>query len=205
MVRARPLDATAANGRLVGGDWSLNPPEATRATVGGPGDLDQRAFMEMRDAALEQRWGTVVEVFKDATSAKTAWPDGTPDDAKVAREFLLSGASDTAKAEFSAVLLDSLTKALQEGAPTTSLAVELAEAEGFQFGGIDGVQTGDPVRIVARGEPFVEPITAATVTYSRSGRKVSLQTGERKGDPTVKLAQAVGTIARSQVRLSASR
>lgn len=64
------------NGRLTKSEYSYSQPKATRAIVGGSGDLTERTFLERTTSvslASEVTWGRRIEVFNDQRStAETA-------------------------------------------------------------------------------------------------------------------------------------
>lgn len=198
---------SAAAKTLAGGEWNMAPPEVTRVVAGGPGDLAARAFAQVVYADREREWGTVLEAFKDATSAKTPWADGTDEAFQVAKYFLLDpNVSAADKAAFSAVLRDAAVKSLDEGAATSGLSIELSETRAFRLLGDDGVQLGDPVRAVAEGQPFEAPVTAVTVTLTDKGTvERKAEVGERKDDASRILARAIAALSTSNRRRSTDR
>lgn len=204
--RRYPRKLTARSGVLVDGDWQLNPPTVTRTTGGGPGEQAARAFATLIDAELEARYGTVMERFRDATNVKMEWGELAESD-RVPKYYPLR--PEIAQADrdaFVDAMLDAMTGVLDDGRPTSSLSVELSETPAFRFGGARGVQLGDWMTIEAQGMRFTEQITEATVTLSADGKvKATPRVGERKDDPTVSLAKAIGKLAASQRRSLSQR
>lgn len=201
-----PRRLTARSGIVRAGSWSLNPPSATRAVAGGPGELAARAFWSTVDAQLEADWGTVLEKLKDATSAKMEWGD-LAEALRVAKYYALRPEVPVAaKAAFIDTLEDAAAEVLAEGRATSSLSAELSETKSFHFGGPDGVHLGDELTIRAQGIDFTERITEATLTLEASGEFTATpRLGERKDDPTRTLARSIATLARSQRRAAAAR
>jgi hypothetical protein len=192
------------SGVLTGGEWSINPPEVTRATVGGPGDLAARAFWEVVDSALEERYGTVLERFRDATSGDLKW-GSTAEVNRVQKYYLLRDEVASAdKQAFVAYLNAAAEKLLTEGKPTASLSVELAETKQFRFG--EQIRLGTRLTVADRGIPFSDRITEATIVLDKKGKEtVTPILGDKKDDTTRQMAQAIAALARSQRRQLASR
>lgn len=203
---AAPL--TVGSGVVPDGTWTLSPPAATRAFVGGPGEGAARAFWEMRDATgLEADYGDIIEVFRDATGAQLDWPASVAETYRVAKYYLLrpevSAASKTALTNY---LNAAGRKGLGEGLPTTGVQATLSETEDFYFGGADGIQLGDLVTVKdASGQVFADRITEAKFSLTSGGFTVEPVLGEKTNDPDRRLAQAVTALAASQRKLSASR
>ena len=76
-IRFGSVDS-AAVGIVSDWSWELGRPTATRAIVGGAGELAARSFLRRTDSSAESHWGTVAEHMQDATS--------TSDGVEMARE-----------------------------------------------------------------------------------------------------------------------
>lgn len=205
-VWAAPL--TVASGIVPDGLWTMAPPLATRALVGGPGEGPARAFWEERDTGtLEADYGDIIEVFRDATGADLKWPSTLADTYRVAKYYLLRPeVSAAAKTALSNYLAAAGRKGLGEGKATTSVSATLSETETFHFGGVDGIQLGDLVNVTsATGSVFVERITEASFTLAADGFSVQPILGDKTGSTDRKLATAIAKLAASQRKLSASR
>lgn len=201
---------TVASGVVEDGGWSLNPPIATRVIVGGPGEIAARAFYSAADPALEDEYGDVIEVFRDATGASLNWPSSLADLYRVAKYYLLRPeVTSTDKALFTAYLSAAAQTGLNDGVPTTGVQATLSESETFYFGGVDGIQLGDTVTIKtgagADEQEFTDVITEAKFSLTASGFTVEPILGIKSDDPTRALADAVAKLATSQRRLSTSR
>lgn len=189
-----PQTLTVDSGIITDGDWSQDPPDATRIVVGGPGEDAARAFWTVQDGmGIEDEWGDVIEVFRDATGANLSWPDSLADNVKVAKYFRLRGevaAGD--KAEFVRYLDAAGQKALADGAAVTSASVTLVESESFHFMGADGIHLGDSVNTESNGVAISDRITEASVTLTADqGERAAPILGKRTDDPDAALWEAV--------------
>lgn len=204
---AAPL--TKASGILDGGTYSLTPPTATRILVGGPGENAARAFFELRDkTGLEDEYGDVIEVFRDATGANLKWPDSLATQYKVPAYFMLrTEVPDGDRALFRSYVDEAGTKGLDEGKPTASVSATLSETEQFYFGGTDGIQLGDQVTIVTEGGVSLEDVvTEGEFTYTASGGlEVSPILGARRDDPNRRTADAIVRLASGQRSIQRDR
>ena len=201
---------TVGSGIVDGGSWSLNPPASTRSIVGGPGEGVDRAFWSVADTALEDEYGDVIEIFRDATGAGLNWPSALADAYRVAKYYLLRpGVSGADKTRFSDYLTNAAQTGIAEGAPTSSVQATLAESATFYFGGIDGVQLGDAVTIKTGdelgAESFTEKVTEAKFSLTASEFSVEPILGTKTDDPARALADAVARLAASQRRIVTSR
>lgn len=198
---------TPESGIIPDGQWSLNPPNATRALIGGPGEGIDRAFYEVQDATgLEDEYGDVIEVFRDATGASLNWPGSVADAYKVAKYYLLRPeVASNDKTSFVNYLAAAGVKGLSEGAPSSGVAVTLSETETFHFGGADGIQLGESVTIQAAGQPFTDRVTECKFSLTKDGFKVDPIVGNKTDDPDRMLAEAIARLAGAQRRLSTSR
>lgn len=201
---------TVGSGIVEAGSWSLNPPSATRAVVGGPGEIADRAFWTVADAALEAEYGDIIEVFRDATGAGLNWPDALADAYRVAKYYLLRPEVSVAdKTRFSDYLTAAAIAGIDEGAPTSSVQATLSESETFYFGGENGVQLGDVVTIKSGdelgAESFTDIVTEAKFSLTSDSFTVEPILGAKTDDPTRALANAVARLAASQRRITTSR
>ena len=204
-----PAPLTSASGIVDGGAWSITPPTATRAIVGGPGQGAARAFFEVRDATgLEDEYGDVIEVFRDATGANLKWPDSLAEQYRVAKYFLLRPeVTETDKALFRAYVATAGNDALLDGQPVTSVNANLAETDQFYYGGTDGIQLGDRVRVTTEGGLELEDVvTEGEFSYTASGGvKVSPILGNRKDDPSRRISDAIVRLAAGQRKIQRDR
>lgn len=204
-----PARLTSSSGILEGGTWSLTPPSATRAIVGGPGEGTARAFFEYRDqTGREDEYGDVIEVFRDATGANLKWPDSLAEQYRVAKYYLLRPeVNETDKALFRAYVANAGSDALLDGQPVTSVSASLAETDQFYFGGADGIQLGDSVQILtAGGLKLDDVVTEGEFSYTASGGlRVSPILGNRKDDPSRRIADAVVRLASGQRKIQRDR
>lgn len=204
-----PGEFTVASGVVTDGSWSIAPPTATRAILGGPGQDAARAFWQVNDATgLEDEYGDSIEVFKDATGATLQWPQGLDQTLQVAKYYLLrADVSDANKALFRAYLNTAGLGALEDGAPLTSIAATLAETGDFHYGGQDGVQLGDEVTVVAAtGVPFTDVVTEAQFSYTSSnGLTVKPILGDLTDNPDRKQARLIARLFAAQRRMARNR
>lgn len=203
---AAPL--SVGSGIIPKGDWTLGAPNATRAIVGGPGEGADRVFAEVRDGTgLEDDYGDIIEVFRDATGANLKWPSSLAEAYQVPKYFDLRPEVPAAdKVALAAYLRTAGRKGLSEGAPTTGVQAALSETPGFHFGGADGVHLGDPLTIKdASGSIFTDRVTEAKFSLTASGLTVEPVLGQKVDDPNLQLARAVANLATAQRRMSASR
>lgn len=121
-----------SSGRIDTFDFSRLAPTATRATVGGPGEGTARTFVQVVDFDLENEWGIVLEIFVDARSADTT------DDMEAAG-----------------------WAALAEGAPKTSVSMEITEQPGFTYH--QTYELGDIVPVKIGDIEATEVITSITI------------------------------------------
>ena len=202
-----PLELSMVSGTVTSGSWSLTDPNATRIVVGGPGEDVARAFWSFTgDGTLEDEYGDIIEVFRDATGATLTWPDALADAYQVAKYYLLrSDISQALKNEFIGYLNAAGLKGLMEGAPVTGLELVLSETEQFRFGP-GGYDLGDLISVVTHGITFTDRITEVHLSLtSTDGVQVTPRIGNRTDDPDETLARAVAQLAASQRRLSTNR
>lgn len=201
-------ELTTESSIVTDGPWSLKPPNSTRSIIGGPGEGVDRAFWEVRDkTGLEDEYGDIIEVFRDATAATLDWPASISDPYKVAKYFLLrTEVANVSKTIFTNYLNTSGAKGLTEGLPVSGVQATLSESESFYFGGIDGIQLGDTVNIkAASGVVFSERITEAKFSLTSTGFTVEPILGQKSDDTNQQLARAIAGLAASQRKLSANR
>lgn len=82
--RSKTVRLDISNNRLVESTYSLAAPKATRAIVGGQGDLAARAFLERSNStslAAETAWGRRIEAFVDSRDASDSTGLSTAGDA----------------------------------------------------------------------------------------------------------------------------
>lgn len=201
-------ELSATSGIVADGDWSFAPPNITRAILGGPGDIAARAFWEVRDrTGLEDEYGDVIEVFRDATSGNLQWPTTLTDPYKVAKYYLLR--SDVAQADkdtFRNYLNQAGADGLLAGLPNTSVNAKLSEQGEFRYGGEDGVRLNMWMDIkAASGQVFSDVTTEAELNLSSSGFEVTPVLGSIKNDPTRKLAEKILQLGQAQRTMQRSR
>lgn len=197
-------ELSVKGGTVVAGSYTIEGSTATSVLVGGPGDLEQRLFYRMTNKALEneERWRN--EVFVDATGIKLEWNASVPEANRQPRYFFNAGwgANQAAvRQQFRNVA----EKTLAEGAPKSGISATLSESKGFHFGGRDGVQLGDVVRLDIQGIPFVNRLTECTLSWTPDSFDVKPAVGERKDDTNRQLAKGLRSLADSQRRLVAGR
>ena len=135
----------ASSGRIDSVSYSRRAPTASRATIGGPGEGVDRKFDVVIDSAREALWDDITEVFVNATRREAA-DDLKPD-----------GQS-----------------ALDAGAASTSIAMELTEQKSFryrvhyQLGDLLPVRLGavESTEVVQRVLIKDEPDNGITITPS---------------------------------------
>jgi hypothetical protein len=207
---------TAESGVIAKGSWQQTEPSATRAYVGGPGDLAARLFHEVIQQPIgslgvvaqpEVDYFWTAEVFREATGVELKWPSGLADNLKTPAFYMArSDVSSTDKATVRAALAAAGQDALDGAQAQTSVQVELSETEGFHYGGPDGIQLGDKVKLkLPSGGTLDDQLTEVGITYSKDGVKVTPKVGEFKDDPDRRLWDAIAAIAAAQRKLSASR
>ena len=201
----RPLTLTPESGTVIDGTWSLTDPAATRIVVGGPGEDVSRAFWSFTgDGELEEEYGDIIEVFRDATGATLTWPEVLADQYRVAKYYGFR-VSDALRIEFEAYLNAAGRKGLAEGAPVTGLDLVLSETEQLAYGP-GGYDVGDIFTLVANGITFTDRVTEVELTEdATNGVTVTPRLGNRADDPDEALAVDVGRLAASQRRLSTNR
>lgn len=210
---------SVASGIIPDGTYDVTDPEATRIVLGSNGDDAARAFWSVNDTTgLEDDYGDIIEVFRDATGAQLEWSDDTPDSLQIAKYYLLrSDVTSDNKAKFLSYLNSEGAKALATGRPTSGLNISLAETPSFHFHGDGsdgtpaGFHVGDQIAaILTDGQAVTERITECTVSWSAGDDsdgafKVSPQVGPIQDDPTAGLAQAIAALAAAQRRIQAAR
>ena len=192
-----------------GGTWSTTDPTATRAVVGGPGDLAARAFeLIAEQGVMEDEYGDIIEVFTDATSAGLKWGATTAALQNPKYFHLRPEPASIDKTAFASYMTGAGRTAVAKGAPAAKVSVTLGETESFRFGGPNGIQLGDKVRIAVPQLP--DPIEArvSEVQFSftaNAGLKVTPIVGTATADPVQMLAQAVAALGAAQRRLSSAK
>lgn len=182
-----PHTLTEASGVIVDGSFSLTPPTATRAVVGGGGEGVDRVFRGVIDTARETaEWGSVShpyvrERFVDAR-------DVEPTDGDAAARL-------DARAE----------EAIAEGAPRSSLKVELAETRAFRFG--KTVDVGDVAAVQLTGAPVLtDAVREVQLKWSTSdGVEVTPRIGEWNDSATDQVIKLVARALRGVRNLEAGR
>ncbi|WP_104128240.1 hypothetical protein [Cryobacterium sp. Y57] len=202
-----PLDLTVDSAVVLDGDWSQQYPTATRIVVGGPGENVARAFWEVRDTTgIEDEYGDIIEVFRDATGSTLNWPDTLADQYRIAKYYLLRDEVSAAdKNAFRIYLNAAGAKGLSDGAPTAGLSLSLSETDQFQYAP-GGFRRGDHISVMANGVRFTDQILAVNLTWDKTtGATVTPQVGDRTDDPDKLFARAISQLASAQRRLSTSR
>jgi hypothetical protein len=154
------------SGTIVGGNYSLSGPKATRVIVGGNGDGVARAFRTFSDAGREVDWNDVIEVMKDARD---------------------SGSGD--------IYATRANEALSEGAPMAGLSLDLSETKHFRYGG-DGLHIGDLVTALINGQAYADTLREVRLSWDKSGDTVTPVIGERTDDPDLALAKRIRALQR---------
>lgn len=202
---------TVASEIVVGGSWSIQAPAITRAILGGGGELADRQFVNYTDgsAEIEDTWGDIVEIFREATSgAQLIYPETAPYDEKRVPKYyeLRTDVTALQKAAYRRALNVAGARALSEGTNRFGLTAELSETEAFTFGGANGIQLGDQVTIASeRGTLYTDRITECSFDFGDNVFQVTPIVGKRLDDPNVQLANAIVALARSQRRISTDR
>lgn len=154
-------------------------PEATRLVVGGYGEGDQRALLEVINSPAEAEWGEPVETFVDmpAPTASTTGDD-----------MYLFG------------LQQLLAKAARK-----SLPISLGENETFRFGVPGGINLGTTITVRALGVSVTDIITEVSVTDSvTDGINASMRLGAPEStDPDVRIARQIAAMQAELSRLRA--
>lgn len=145
-----------STGRVDKIDYSRRAPSATRATIGGPGEGTARKFDVVVDAAREALWDDITEVFINS-SRREATDDLKPDG----------------------------QAALDAGAPSTSLALELTEQDGFRYR--EHYELGDLLPAVVGGIQSTEVI-----------QRVHLKDDPDNG---ITITPSIGDIVRKEIDL----
>lgn len=196
------LDHTS--GALAGGGYERHRPTATRILAGGPGEGPDRAFATLADAALEDRYNDVIEIFAEATGATLEWPESLAEAFRVPKYFTLRPeVADNLKTRFTNYLTAAARKKLDENAATASITAALAETDAFHMYGEDGLRPGDLIPIVTRVGTLSERITSATLTLS-DGLTITPTLGKTTNEDDGDIWEAIATIAAGISRMSRS-
>lgn len=185
---------TPSSGIVTGGDWSRRTPEATRVIVGGPGEDAARAFYQVLDTTgLENEYGDIIEVFRDATGSAGKWPEGLANEFQVPKYYLTRGDVPQAdRNEFLKYLIDAGKEALAEGRPLSSLDVELVETESLQLYGSNGLHIGDWINAESDGVEIAGQIDEADISLTEDeGQTVTPVIGQRTDDDDTALWDAI--------------
>lgn len=169
-LNTEPL--TEASGVVVRGSYTLQPPTATRAMVGGPGQGTERKWRLVVDTAAETLWGQSWEVQVDARDV------------------------DEADLDWAAKLDARGWEALRAGAATATVNVELSETEDFKF---PTYNIGDqyPVQF-ADGTIITDRITRIDISATPSdGVEITPFLGNIEDSTEAQIMKAVSNIARS--------
>lgn len=206
-TRTWPLPLTVASGRVGEGKWSRTNPTATSIIIGGPGEEAARIwYAGGTNTALEQRFGDVIEVVKDATNDAPEFPEDLADELEVYAYYLERPEISAAdKAALVKLLTTSGSKALAEGAPVAGVSAQLIETPDWHFGGEDGYHLGDRATVqLGNGLEFTERFTECALSFSPdSGLKVTPTLGEKTADPRRLLWRAVANLySRNQRNIS---
>lgn len=146
----------ASSGRVDTVDYSRRAPTATRATIGGPGEGAARKFDVVIDAAREALWDDITEVFVNS-ARREATDDLKPD-----------GRS-----------------ALDAGAATTSIAMELTEQESFRYR--EHYQLGDLL-----------PVRLGAVSSTEVIQRVLVKDDPKSG---ITITPSIGDLVRNEIHL----
>lgn len=195
--REYPSPIFPESGLIAKGTWSRSAATATRVVVMGNGEDAERIFRGKVDAQLEARTGRVREVVTESTGAKLEYPEGFPDEQKVAKYHLLQDVPQESKDNLISTLEQALRKALTEGAPTSGVAVELSTSESFFFGP-GGFELGDLLTIRDGDTEFVDQITEVRIVASVDGETVTPTLGQKTDDPTRALMEVVAALGKYQ-------
>lgn len=150
-------------------------PTVTRVVSGAQGEAAARDFGSTTDSPLELRYGRVVERFIDAR--------------------------DTADQP---VALNRRAEALAAGAPSSGVAVTLAQTGGFVLGD-RGVRVGDLLPVRVGGFVFLDVLREATVTWQAgSGLQITPTIGDVQA-PHLALPGAITDLRRTVRDLTAGR
>jgi hypothetical protein len=157
---------TEASGVVLSGKFNAQPPTVTRVIVGGGGEGTARTFLLVVNTAVEAAWGIVLASFVDARDT-----------------------SDPA------VMTARAWEVLNEGAPRSGLAAELAETDDFRVGVT--VNVGDVVPVQLTGAPLItDTVTEAVWDWTADeGLVVTPHVGEVAGTFEELAAAAVAQIA----------
>lgn len=204
------MPLTVESGVVVGGSWSQQSPRATRAILGGAGEMADRHFISYTtgSAALENEWGEIVEIFQDSTSAADLiFPEGFNADLKVPKYYELRGDIPTAsKTAYRNSLNRAGARSLEDGLPRYGITAELSETESFYFGGLHGVQLGDQVTIkTISGTLYTDIITECKFDWANQTFAVTPIVGSKTDDPSKQIADAINTLALSARRIATDK
>lgn len=196
-----PQNLTPESGIVRFGEYAVSAPDATRTIIGGPGEGLARVFAgSLTPGVRTQReidYNDIIEVFRDGTGYEMEFPEGTPDDEKVAKYYEYK-VSDKLDLLYDQHMHRVELAGLLEGAPKSGLSVTLAETDTFHFGGADGIQIGDKVTIKSGGVDFTDRLTQAEISFTRDeGLKVTPVVGEKADDPDDQLADAISRLSRA--------
>lgn len=200
-------ELSVESGTVVDGSWTLKASTVSHVIIGGPGEDEDRMFLTYRDAERERTEDWRNSVFKDATNIKLDWGTVVPEEQRRPRDFfdnyqVPQANKNAARAQFDEVA----RKTFDEGAATSSISVTLAETPGFHFGGKDGIQLGDMVRLKIGGMPFKNRLMECSLTLTEDNNlAVTPTVGQREDDPDRALATAIGKVADSQRRMTTGR
>jgi hypothetical protein len=200
-------EVTPEAGILVGSNVSRSAPVATRAVLGGPGDIAARVFFSSTTGPVrteeEAAWGRVIEVWRDATGARIEYPGDLEEIYRVAKYAHLQVPG--AAAMLASYFQEEERKALADKAATSGISTELAESETFFYGGVDGYRRGDWLRMRIRGLLYTEQLLKATLKSSKAGTKVTPVVGQRTDDPDKEIADALMVLARAAQRAQTAK
>ena len=163
--RTREVRLDVLNGTLAGQRVAVSPPGATRVIVAGQGELEDRTFVAVDNAAstaAENAWGRRIERFVDQRN--------TDDHAE------LTQAGNEVLAE--------------EGDTSTAVQAVPVEDSAMEFGRDWGL--GDRVTVVAGGQELTAPVTGMVLKADDSGFQVGALLGDATGfDPNAATASRV--------------
>lgn len=163
-----PQILTEDSGIVQGWSWSTQGPAATRTIIGDGGTGTARGFTSIVDAAMEAKYGDIVETFTDASGATTA-------------------------ADIAAAGQQTMT----DGRPKAGLTVQLSENDDFKYLKTIRVGDKVPIQ-VGPGITITDVLTQAVITWDRDkGFNPVPVVGDRSDDPARTFVNSLARLART--------